>query len=129
MEELTDAFVDALAQLHDNGDAGPLAELFADGATLTKAGVSHEQHGRAGAHAFWEDYRNVFDTIESTFENIVTEPDTAFLEWKSTGTLRDGTDFSYDGVSVLEGDGEAITAFRTYYDTAAFLNVDRHNTD
>jgi ketosteroid isomerase-like protein len=129
MEELTSKFVDALAQLHDNGDSGPLAELFADDAILSKAGVPHAQHGRDGATAFWEDYRNVFDTIESTFENTVTEPETAFLEWKSTGTLRDGTDFSYDGVSVLEGDGEAITAFRTYYDTAAFLNVDRHTTD
>jgi hypothetical protein len=35
--------------------------------------------------------------------------------------LRDGTAFSYDGVSVLESHSDTIDAFRTYYDTAAFL--------
>jgi ketosteroid isomerase-like protein len=51
----------------------------------------------------------------------VTEDGIAYLEWTSQGTLPDGTDFSYDGVSVLEPRGETIDAFRTYYDTAAFL--------
>ena len=31
-------------------------------------------------------------------------------------------DFRYDGVSVSEADGETIDAFRTYYDTSAFLS-------
>jgi ketosteroid isomerase-like protein len=127
MDQLATNFVDALGELHRNRDAGPLVELFGDKSTLSKAGIPHDQHGRDGARQFWDDYRDVFDTIESTFRRTVTESDTAFLEWKSAGTLRDGTEFHYDGVSVLEGDGETISAFRTYYDTAAFLNAENTN--
>ena len=35
--------------------------------------------------------------------------------------MSNGTDFRYEGVSVLEAHGESIDSFRTYYDTAAFL--------
>jgi len=52
----------------------------------------------------------------------VIDDDIAYLEWTSTGTLADGADFGYDGVSVLESTGDTIETFRTYYDTAAFLD-------
>ena len=51
----------------------------------------------------------------------LSEDGIAFLEWTSHGTLRDGSDFSYQGVSVLEAESDLIDAFRTYYDTAAFV--------
>jgi ketosteroid isomerase-like protein len=128
MAELASKFIEALEELHSNRDVEPLLELFGDDATLSKAGIPHDRHGRDGARTFWQDYRDVFDAVEATFQHTVTDDDVVFLEWKSTGTLRDGTDFRYDGVSVLEGDGDTITAFRTYYDTAAFLNVERRLT-
>lgn len=126
MHELTKHFIDALSRLHDTRDVEPLVELFADDATLTKAGLPHEQHGKDGARTFWTQYRDVFDDLSSDFSHTVTEDGIAYLEWSSTGTLRDGTDFRYDGVSVLEGD-DTITAFRTYYDTAAFLHAEKQS--
>jgi hypothetical protein len=52
----------------------------------------------------------------------VTENGITSLEWTSQGTLADGSDVYYDGVSVLEGHGDTVDASRTYYDTAAFVN-------
>lgn len=125
MDELATKFIDALAELHDNRDVEPLLELFGDDVTLSKAGIPHDRHGKDGARSFWQDYRDVFDEIGSTFRCTAVGDDVAFLEWESQGTLRDGADFRYDGVSVIQGSGNAILEFRTYYDTAAFLSAER----
>ena len=121
MDDLTQKFVDALGELHRGDDVEPLVALFTDDATLDKAGMPHGQSGKDGARTFWEQYRRVFGEIDSTFHNVVTGDGIAFLEWTSTGTLTNGSAFSYDGVSVLESGGDRIEAFRTFYDTAAFL--------
>ena len=121
MDDLTQKFVNALGELHRGDDVEPLVALFADDASLDKAGMPHGQSGKDGARAFWEQYRRVFGEIDSTFHNVVTGDGIAFLEWTSTGTLTNGSAFSYDGVSVLESGGDEIEAFRTFYDTAAFL--------
>lgn len=126
MHDLMKNFVDALGELHRSRDVEPLVELFSDDVVLAKAGVPHTSHGRDGARTFWTQYRDVFDDIESTFRHTVSDDGIAYLEWTSTGHLKDGSDLEYDGVSVLEGDGQAITAFRTYYDTAAFLPEGMH---
>lgn len=121
MDDLTQKFVNALGELHSSDDVEPLVALFTDDATLNKAGMPHGQSGKDGARTFWEQYRRVFGDIDSTFHNVVTGDGIAFLEWTSTGTLSNGSAFSYDGVSVLESGGDEIEAFRTFYDTAAFL--------
>jgi ketosteroid isomerase-like protein len=121
MKDMTHRFVTALDELHHHRDVDGLVDLFGDDATLDKAGVPHGERGKDGARAFWEQYRDVFDAIDASFRHRVDGDDIAFLEWTSEGTLRDGTKFSYDGVSVLESHSDTIDAFRTYYDTAAFL--------
>jgi len=121
MDDLTKKFTDALGELHRDGNVDPLVDLFGDDATLNKAGMPHGQSGKDGARTFWEQYRAVFGDIESTFHHVVTGDGIAFLEWTSNGTLTNGSEFSYDGVSVLESGGDVIEAFRTFYDTAAFL--------
>jgi ketosteroid isomerase-like protein len=126
MHDLMKNFVDALGELHRSRDVEPLVELFSDDVVLAKAGVPHTSHGRDGARTFWTQYRDLFDDIESTFRHTVSDDGIAYLEWTSTGHLKDGSDLEYDGVSVLEGDEQAITAFRTYYDTAAFLPEGMH---
>jgi len=128
MADMTERFVTALSELHKNREVAPLVDLFADDATLNKAGIPHGQNGKDGARTFWAQYRDVFDEIDATFQHTVTEDNIAYLEWTSQGNLRDGTSFRYDGVSVLESKNEEIAAFRTYYDTAAFLNADKRNT-
>lgn len=123
MEKLTERFVSALGDLHRSRDVDPLVDLFADDATLSKVGMSHSERGKQGARTFWLQYRGVFDSIDASFRHTVIGDGISVLEWTSEGTLSDGTDFRYDGVSVLEARGDAIEAFRTYYDTAAFLSA------
>ena len=124
MHDLAERFVNALDRLHRDRDVEPLVDLFDDDATLDKAGLPHGQHGKDGAQSFWQRYRDVFGDIDAEFRHRVTEDDVAFLEWTSEGTLRDGAAFRYGGVSVLEAKGDKIITFRTYYDTAAFLDTD-----
>ena len=121
MQELTERFIDALHRLHAEADAEPMAALFADDAQLSKLGQGHEERGQDGARKFWRVYRDLFDDIEATFTHTTQGSDSAVLEWTSTGTLHDGGPISYEGVTVLEGE-ETITAFRTYYDSAAFAD-------
>ena len=123
MQAITEQFIAALAELHRNRESGPLVDLFAEDASLSKVGMPHEDHGKQGAREFWERYRDIFDAIEATFQHIASDDRTAFLEWTSEGTLKDGTDFHYQGVSVLEAEGDLIDSFRTYYDTAAFVRT------
>lgn len=127
MADITEKFVTALGELHRSREVEPLVALFAENATLNKAGIPHGEKGKDGARTFWEQYRDVFDDIDATFNHTVADDGLAYLEWTSQGTLRDGTDFTYDGVSVLESHDGEIGAFRTYYDTAAFLNADKRN--
>jgi hypothetical protein len=82
MADTTERFVTALSELHKNREVEVLVDLFADDATLNKAGIPHGQNDKGGARTFWEQYGDVFDEI---------------------------------------------AAFRTYYDTAAFLNADKRN--
>ena len=121
MHEITERFVAALNALHSARDVNGLVDLFAEDATLSKSGVPAQEHGKQGARNFWQRYREVFDTIDASFRHTISAEGIAFLEWTSHGTLSDGSDFRYDGVSVLEAYGDSIDAFRTYYDTAAFL--------
>ncbi len=121
MQEMAQRFVAALGDLHRNRDVEPLVDLFADDATLSKVGMPHQERGKQGARAFWQQYREVFGSIDASFRHTASGDGIAFLEWTSEGTLSDGSDFRYDGVSVLHTRGDAIDAFRTYYDTAAFL--------
>jgi hypothetical protein len=121
MDVIVDRFVAALGDLHSNRDVGPLVELFAEDATLRKLGMPQEERGKKGARSFWRQYRDVFGSVDASFQHFVSSDGIAFLEWTSEGTLRNGADFRYEGVSVLEAQGESIGSFRTYYDTAAFL--------
>ena len=122
MEQRTQRFIDALGQLEASGDADPIAALFAEGADVSNPMVKHESEGKGGAHAFWTRYRGSFETISSTFRNIVDGQDVALLEWISEGRMN-GEEIRYGGVSVLEFGENGITAFRTYFDPAPLAAV------
>lgn len=72
-------FVDALAKLHGSGDVDAIADLFTDDATLNKVPTPHDERGKDGARAFWQQYRDGFDTIEATFRHQVESDGVAFL--------------------------------------------------
>ncbi len=121
MHNLTERFADALHRIDADRDTGPMVELTADDAELMKLDGNHRATGKDGAATFWEDYRNVFGDLETTFTHTVVGEDIAALEWTSTGTLRSGKPFEYNGVTVIQGDDEKVSGVRTYYDSAAFL--------
>jgi ketosteroid isomerase-like protein len=45
------------------------------------------------------------------------------MEWEATGQLKGGAGLAYQGVSIIEIDAGKVSAFRTYYDSAAFVNT------
>jgi ketosteroid isomerase-like protein len=121
MHSMTDRFTAALHAIDSDRDVQPMVDLTGDDAELMKLDDRHETTGKDGASVFWDDYRNVFGDIETTFTHSVIGESSAALEWTSTGTLRSGKPFTYRGVTVIEGDEEHLSGVRTYYDSAAFV--------
>ena len=121
MHTMAERFTDALHRIDSDRDVQPMLDLTGDDAELAKLDEHHQTRGKDGAKTFWEEYRNVFGDLETTFTHSVVGEDSAALEWTSAGTLRSGKPFRYRGVTVIEGDEERLTGVRTYYDSAAFL--------
>jgi ketosteroid isomerase-like protein len=110
-------FAGALQELDESGDPSELVALFAEGATLSRLDARGD---RDDPEAFWREYREQFDELSTTFTHS-TEADGRYaLEWVSKGTLATGRPVEYRGVTVVEYDGDKVSALRTYYDTAAF---------
>lgn len=118
--ELAQTFMDALKQVEREGEVAPLVALFSDDATLER--MTHKSYqGRGETEAFWREYLEPFGEIATEFFNVTENGDTVVLEWKSEGTLRGGKSVAYRGVSSFDVEGNKVTSFRTYYDSAAFL--------
>lgn len=47
--------------------------------------------------------------------NVIEDEGKAVLEWRTTADI-DGKSISYGGVSIIDTDGDKITAFRAYFD-------------
>jgi ketosteroid isomerase-like protein len=115
------AFAAALQEFESSGDSGTLVSMFADGAELLRPEVGKAGSSTSDPGAYWEAYRAQFEELSTTFDHIQESDSLASLEWHSTGTLSTGRDISYHGVSLLTLDGDKVSRFATYYDTAAFL--------
>ncbi len=113
-------FADALQAL-EKGDDQALLDQFGDGAELKRPERKHGPGKEADASTFWQQYLAEFDSIATEFDRVVESGDEAVLEWHSSGTLATGRDIHYAGVSLLTFDGDSVSRFATYYDTAAFI--------
>lgn len=120
MATLTEQFMQALRTTEDSRDPTPLVELFAEGCTLRNM-TTQEWSGLDGARDFWTRYLENFGTIHSEFFHHADDGHTGLMEWEATGQLTGGHDIAYRGSSVIEHDGQKVQAFRTYYDSAAFV--------
>jgi ketosteroid isomerase-like protein len=116
MTDFVDRFIAALHHLEEAGDTSRIVPLFAADASIANPLVRHDQGGPDAAKQFWSAYRAAFGEIRSEFRHVAEADGAAFLEWVSEGTTAKGEGFRYGGVSVLEHDGESISAFRTYFD-------------
>ncbi len=105
-------FIDALGKLEADRDLETIVSLFKEDCQIGNV-VTEDKD--ISVHDFWTSYRKSFDKVQSTFHNeIVTDKATA-LEWKTTGTSSEGHEFEYEGVSILEINGDKITRFHAYF--------------
>jgi SnoaL-like domain len=116
-----DRFAEALRETERSGDPAALVSQFADAAELRRPELD-KAHGPSSApEEFWKSYLAQFSQVSTEFTHVAEEGALAILEWTSTGTLEAGRDIEYQGVSLLAFDGDAVSRFSTYYDTAAFV--------
>ncbi|MGY2893379.1 nuclear transport factor 2 family protein [Deinococcus sp. UYEF24] len=120
MDTLTQTFMQALQTAEQTRDPAALVALFSEEATLRNL-TTQTWEGTEGAAAFWEAYLNTFASIHSEFSHHADDGQTGLMEWEAKGQLTGGHDLTYRGVSVIEHDGQKVKAFRTYYDSAAFI--------
>ena len=111
-------FTDALGRLETDGDAQPIASLFAPDGRCENVVTAHDATGPEGAERFWEQDRALFDDVRSEFRSVVEDDDHVALEWTRKGT-RHGSPVRFDVVSVLELDDGRISRFKAYFDPRA----------
>ena len=110
----------ALHTAEDSGQLDELLALHAGNVTLHNL-TRHTWSGPEGAREFWQRYLSDFERIHSEFTHHTDTGALGVMEWVASGQLKGGHPTEYRGVSLIEHDGQAVTAFRTYYDSAAFV--------
>lgn len=115
-KELADRFIGALEKIESGGDVEEMAGLFADECEIGNVTLSETLHGRDGVEEFWTHYKKTLGDVRSDFRNKIVTDGTMALEWTTKGG-KDG-DVEYDGVSILETDGDKITRFFAYFNPA-----------
>jgi ketosteroid isomerase-like protein len=119
-EQIAKRFIEALGKLEAGRDVEEIAGLFAPDAEVGNVVSPEKFRGQEGAREFWgAKYRDTFGEVRSTFRNVFAAEHRAALEWTTEGTANDGTPLKYDGVSILETDGEQIKRFCAYFDAGA----------
>jgi hypothetical protein len=114
--EVADNFVAALWELEENEDVEPLVEIHTEDCEVGNVSVPETFNGHEGLREFWTSYRSTFGEMKSEFRNVIATEEGAALEWTTTGTSN-GDSVSYDGVSVLEIEGDKVRRFMAYFDT------------
>ncbi|WP_043428440.1 nuclear transport factor 2 family protein [Cystobacter fuscus] len=109
-------FADALTRLEETGEMEALLELFGEDAQVSNVASQRTFHGKDGAQDFWREYKGLLRQVKSTFRNMIESGDRVALEWESNGTAHNGAVVNYEGVSIIEWDGERISRFYAYFD-------------
>jgi len=112
-ENIAKQFIDALHKLEKDRDLETIVGLFSEECEIGNVVTDDKD---IGAEKFWSSYRESFGEVESTFRNEIITGDVTALEWTTTGTSGEGHKFKYDGVSILETDGDKIARFHAYFD-------------
>ena len=103
--------------IRDNDNPGGRVDMR----LVVDAGSALEDDTQTGGAHFLE--HMVFKgTKTRSAARIAEAGDEGVLEWRSTGRLSAGRDIDYQGVSLLTFDGDRVSRFATYYDTAAFID-------
>ena len=113
-ENLAEKFIDALKNLERNRDVETIAGMFDADAEIHNVMTIDNSH-QLSPSEFWANYRETFGEVNSEFKNKIVSETSAALEWTTTGTNRDGGEFIYEGVSILEFEADKITRFFAYF--------------
>ena len=117
--QVADKFVEGLHKLEESRDVEALAGLYTDEAEVGNVVAPEKFHGQDGARDFWTKYRGTFGEVHSEFRNIFATEDRAALEWHTTGTSTNGDPVDYEGVTLLEIQGDKVTRSRAYFNAGA----------
>lgn len=115
-KEVADKFVEALRSLEDNRDLETIVGLYAEDCEVGNVVAPEKFHGTEGARKFWTTYRDTFGAVKSEFRNVFATDERAALEWVTDGTSTNGEAIHYEGVTLLEIDGDRVTRSRAYFD-------------
>ena len=116
-EGVARGFIAALHRLENDQDLNAIVGTYTDDCEVSNVVTPRVYHGSDGARDFWSRYRGAFRDVHSTFRNVIVADGCAALEWTTEGTDPDGDPFRYDGVSILETDGDRIRRFRAFFDS------------
>lgn len=117
-EQSAEKFIEALGNLEKSEDVEAIVALFADDAEIGNVTLTNNLSGADGAKEFWTNYRKTFGKVGSEFTNKIHSENVSALEWTTTGTSANGSEINYDGVSILEFEGEKIKRFFAYFNPA-----------
>ncbi len=116
---IAEQFIEALRALEENRDLEAMTALYAEESEVGNINAPEKFTGQTGAREFWTKYRETFGEVRSTFRNRIITDTRAALEWTTEGTTANGAPVNYEGVSILEIEGDHITRFRAYFDPEA----------
>lgn len=114
-EKLTEKFIEALNELESSEQTENIAALFAENSEIGNSTLTDSFSGTDGARDFWTNYRKTLGAVKSEFKNKIVSANASALEWTTKGTNSEGKEINYDGVSIIEHDGEKITRFYAYF--------------
>jgi limonene-1,2-epoxide hydrolase len=114
--EVANGFVEALRKLEEDEDIEALVAIHTEDCEVGNVSVPQTFRGHDGLREFWTSYRKTFGEMRSEFRNVIASEDGAALEWTTEGTSN-GDSLSYNGVSILEIEGDKVSRFMAYFDT------------
>lgn len=113
---VAEGFVEALRRLEEDRDVEGLVAIHAEDCSVGNVAVPRTFRGHDGLREFWTNYRETFGEMRSEFRNVFADDGgRAALEWTTTGTSQNG-DVRYEGVSILEIEGDRVRRFMAYFD-------------
>ncbi|CAN5687014.1 nuclear transport factor 2 family protein [soil metagenome] len=114
-QDVAEQFKEALWKVEEDRDLKPMLEVLSEDCEVGNVAVPETFHGQDGAREFWTQYRKTFDEMKSSFRNIFAGDGRAALEWTTEAT-EEGDTVSYEGVSILEIEGNEVKRFMAYFD-------------
>lgn len=112
-----------------NGDISGLIENLSDDVAFTVPEVENSPYGgiwygRAEVTKFFELLNEVEEITDFEAREFVAKGDRVFVLGRLTATIRaTGRHYSTEWVHILTLDGDSITGFVTFFDTAAALRA------